>query len=443
MKRILFLIVIIISFSCKKEVNQIDNFNGTRYFLSSSISNPIVSNGILCFQDVEHFDNYYNYLDSLCNSLDLVLDDFDLDSFLLVQESNYSEFISLRSIFSDETEELSNLEEYFSIVYSHDDIKNSILNSDGVVKIGNYYYVLFGPSSYYKIPDNESSLLNVLSNYSKEEFKFVPEVYAVQGVEIISDIKYAKGTSDQYEDYVYPTAHVQFFSCNPYRKALIYEIRAVGNAHWTGNYPVEWTINWGDGTSTNTSTSEFGIIEHVYSTQDDFVITIRSRYADWNNPGDFLEDVFTLNTETYNECSFGYIEDFKTLFTQDNNYSMLAFFSFEPIMTHRENGKNKGKFRAITRCYKFKSSVGKYKKYRANCSVEMDYTFRSEYCALSDSGNESKSKRRKKLRVRAKNKGTSVLKDFFSIQNGENTSQHTAQLPSGTLTCTLKLDPCN
>lgn len=425
--------VTMLTISCKKDF--INDVNAHEMYLSATP--PTVSNGMLYFNDTASFNEYYNYLEELCEAYDDSLLYFDEDSLLLTIESNFEGFTSLRSYFYDETDEIVDFNEFLDVVYSHDEILNSILNQFGEMRIGSKVYVIFGSGDFYEIPSTLNSAIQLLRTKDKKEIEIVHEILNEEGVLLHSDRILMNTTTKkgEYDNYIEPYAPIYRTDCNQFYASIECYLEAFGSAD-TSNYDVEWWIDWGDGTpEINKDITNFDL-EHTYEEENVFNIIVKVRWEDYNNSGEYRFKEFEPKViDTRIACAKYDTDTSQWVVTQDERYAASALLAFK--------GKNgvfdlRSKIVAKTYNWKWNSSKARWEKEKIVSSLAIDYKFRTAECNNLESDVKEKDDKKRKKRIVRKRKWFG----YHSLSNNENYSSHYSEFPNENVHIELLLTPC-
>lgn len=261
----------------------------TKSMLSNrTITPPDEYHNMLWFEDYDHLNEYYDYLNSIANGSD------DVDSTLAMAESILGlNYVSLRStVYKDSLIDREPAYEDWIL----DDVRTSILNSYREVRIGDSIYVNYCGSHYFVFPKDSATILADFRASSKGgHFDSIPWSLMAPSVNMISASSYLIHASPTTvilppPNIITPRSppfYIDFAElptmCNPLSK--IYELRVVDNDAFSFG-TVEWDIDFGDGSSPYTNnTSQRIRIPHTFPAFGTYTISVHAEtaYEDNNN----------------------------------------------------------------------------------------------------------------------------------------------------------------
>lgn len=151
--RFAFILLATILFSCKLEI-QGPITDDKSILTTRTVDLPIVTDGILVFEDSLHFETYYHYLYLLSKS------GGNPDSTLSIEESRLSGFVSLRSDTYLDSIPDHLFETTINSDFVVDIVYKSILNQNYEFAIDNIVYVYTGLNRFYKIVGWDYNAIN-------------------------------------------------------------------------------------------------------------------------------------------------------------------------------------------------------------------------------------------------------------------------------------------
>jgi hypothetical protein len=424
-----FICLILVVSGCQK-----DRFDGGhRFFLNSQVALPAVVNGMLCFDDTTHFNDYYSFIENEVESLDESMEDFDLDSVLFSFESNFDNFLSLRENEYQMTESSDDPHTVISKDFIVDDVLKSILNSNHEVCIGGDVYVFFNQTDIYVIDDGNQSLVNQFQALTKGNSDLLVDHLSHQDVSLISSMHQHLKTSEIGGDEIKTQVEVTISAvdCDPYQKIIKLKVFSFDlNPAQLDAMDVTWEVDYGDG-STETLTGNNLWYIYTYSSDGPFYVKINCEYEDPNNPGEYITEPKNVLVHTIACSTQPASADKWHLNPQVTDYAISAVFNYTP-----EKMFVRSKLHAKTIAWKWHGQQGKWKRYRTSNRVGIEYVKRDrDQCNVIDDGTKTKTPR--KRRTRRVNE-----RARFGIYNHENTSDHTVVFPNQTLSWQLILLPC-
>jgi hypothetical protein len=232
---------------------------------------------MLWFEDWEHLDEYYNYLNTLANSSDFV------DSTLALEELTLAlDYESLKStIYKDSLIDREKAHEDWIM----DDVRTSILNSHREVRIGDSIYVNFSRNHYFVFPKDSSAIQLSFRNAPKGGFyDSIPWSLITPAVTLSSSTAYLIHATPI--ETITPTPPVITLRspidilvdpgmCDPLTAEYTFVLRSV---KYHEGLSSEWIIDFGDGSLPELRSGNNNIIEHTYPDADNYTITIQCEY---------------------------------------------------------------------------------------------------------------------------------------------------------------------
>jgi len=278
---------------------------------------PTVCNGMLCFNDKEEIQDYYEYLDYLISGddSDTTSGCGDIDSVLSVVESNYN-YVSLRSTFL--YDDLNGLEFKAALGndWVSDVVRASILNSNYEFNVGDTVYVKYSANQYYKIPADSTHIIDAFRIANKGEFTdTVPYDLISRCVGLESPLIKIDYSS---ADTTIPSPPINYRSpdlqitveqdrCRPRNVTITLRLQnpTLFPTYELANF---WISDFGDGSlPTTLGYTDRYIKKHLYSSIGEFTITAHAihAYIDDNNVEheDMYEETYKLSTVTIG-CQF-------------------------------------------------------------------------------------------------------------------------------------------
>jgi hypothetical protein len=353
-------------------------------------SMPELIDGILYFEDMEHYESVYDELDGYRG-------DLEEDDYFDLFEANFIGFTSYRTEFNTKW---NLLEGEFShdelmIIYDDeivfDDLQKTLLNEDRLIGIGDEIIYQHAQGEFVTIDKNDEDALNVLMSIDPYADLLDPRTRIVGKTRYDISIVGVTGSASKgihviiedelkYESF----GHVAPVGCEIYRKAFRVDVvrSTFDGSIWDEvNYDVTingmLSINWGDNTNNWFGSYEFpnAFIDHEYSQTGTYDITYTYIFEDADGNNIVLNDIFQVIVSN-DACGEG-VDDID-LSNDDGSWKMLSrawFDSSLPVFGGSKGG-------CYTHAYK---KVGnKWKRRRADIMAKIEINFRhtNNNCAI-------------------------------------------------------------
>jgi hypothetical protein len=211
---------------------------------------PEVNDGILTFNDENHFDDYVDYLSDLIQSSE------NPDSTLNIEEQRFSGFTSLRKSTYKDSLTNSNFTDYINSDFIFDIVIKSIMNLNYEYAIGTSVYVHTGLNQVYKINDWDEATINAFRHSSKGDTLPPVQCYSSKVEKLLDDDYVVIGSTTHNSPPITPRslqvrinrdARFSVSACDTRNKVLTAIFEAFdGNSNTWPPYPGSWLVNWGD-----------------------------------------------------------------------------------------------------------------------------------------------------------------------------------------------------
>jgi len=381
--------------SCKK--NNLINNNNNSISVMDFANMPVVSNGMLVFDDEAHLESYLVYLDSVCKSdTTNPADTFSADAKLDVIEAGLTGFTSLRSSLNASEESFEGngwgtVEAIPERHFLHGRLFHSVFNSQLNVKVGTAIHHLYSKDVSLVIWDGNSTSLghanSLPSNLSLEDVKiefatdqsvtvYNPEYAAVADLTVDYQNKTTADTTWKCK-FTFDRHYEPGGGCNPNRKYKVsYVSLEADGVTSTGIYKngdvLILEINWGDGTVESkfttvqkvTSTPDYLLwgpsaayaFEHTYASVGNKSVTVKVRRPYHTT---YVAEQTNYFNIPYNECG-----DFSLTKKTEWAYTLDGKWALRCISRTHQTIYNWSGFIAETDAYEMRN--GKYRSSKAD-----------------------------------------------------------------------------
>lgn len=437
MNKVIALLMAIVAFqSCKKDLLNQENEKPLPTNRSISNTLPNVKNGILFFNDENHLNRYYEYLEDM-------IDTNDLDSTLEVLESNFL-YNSQRGFFNAKYD-LPNgeftseeIEEMETNDFISDEIFKSIYNEDYEVGIDDKVFIKFDLNHTLMVNSDETGLIDIIRNIEKGSKANAIDLYKeYEGISILCyDIVATKALLEVNENKRYrSTSLIQNIECNTYTKELDLKLtlEQMPDTIWYSQNYI-WNnvvINWGDNTNSTIGPNSTANTTHTYTSLGSKSVTVTYNFTDQS--GDPAQLVDSLTIEVLNGCTTGGGEKWCSDQTSDIKMTAKLWVSHvvpKPNMNRLDLG-------CYTHLYR-KNWKGNWVKAWGRVFTKIDHSnVRAEDCSLY--GSVWVEKLRNWQREVQK---TEEVYDNVYYGNGDIKSWHSVNKNGTYLFLAISYDPC-
>jgi len=278
MKTLMSFLVLLLIMSCAK-LND-DELNNRIHYRSPF--DPDDYHGMLWFDDMNHVQRYYHYLDTLLANPSV----FDIDSMLDIIESNF-DYTSLRqSIFVDPiTDEDTGRA---NMICVPDELRQSIYNNHYSVRIGDSTYFKYSINQvYFMHVDSENLILNFQNAPNGGLEDTIPYSLLYDGVYLDSPVSQLEINSDP-ESVTNPPivprnppfdliAFSRNVKCDPFKEHFEARMKDPDDI-LEPFFRADYTIDFGDGNSDFRDYVDPFSIEHTYAVSGKYTATITAEF---------------------------------------------------------------------------------------------------------------------------------------------------------------------
>ncbi|XZF14171.1 hypothetical protein ACTHGU_20525 [Chitinophagaceae bacterium MMS25-I14] len=363
--------------ACKKETQSTTKRHLTgRARLSGFSDWPTIENGMLSFRDPAHFSEYCDFLDSviITGPGDPDTTGNDPNEILEGVESGLGGFISLRHITEANFQALNevgwdNMESIPEKHFINDISIKSILNADADVKVGDKItHFINKDFAVTMSADDPTSLTNVhglTEAATIDDISHLDPDATKYDIQLLSAVNLLPGNVARTTGYPFHTNCRMAWTpdpCNNPKKVQLdgIQLSVLGQAGIT-ICDAYFNINWGDGTSTNGSTSNQVLsgVTHVYPSIGSYTITINGRATSPITTGNQWDDQLIIHVTVPNGCNYKLQRSW--IGTQYTNNGMNRSFKCKAWIEQWTSpfGVDKHKVGAYTESYLYTSNKWK------------------------------------------------------------------------------------
>ncbi len=281
--------------SCNK---QDDSINGRIHIRTSA--DPNVFHGMLWFDNINHLQRYYYFLDTLLANPNV----FDIDSMLALYEENF-DYTSLRSVlYEDSFTDADTARSTTNCVV--DEVRQSILNEDYSVRVGDSIYFKYSSNQVYFMHMDSSNLIELFRDAPKGgTIDTIPFELLFEGVNLISPTKvlYIDVADSIINPPIIPRsppfimdAALSADNCDPFHIRFEARIRDEGAIIFPFFRIGNFTITFGDGTSDARNNTNNAVFLHTYNSIGLKTAHIHGVFS-WDDHGQTRTEMFDRNLD--------------------------------------------------------------------------------------------------------------------------------------------------
>lgn len=411
-----------------------------------SVSNPILSNDILFFDDREHVNEFHDYLEELVNNSNN--DQFELldsiEGLFIGYESHRTDFEDQHNL---QTGSFSSqeLETIIESDFVRDEVLKTMLNHNRMIGIGDSVYFWRQENVILSFLATKTNLISSLAATPDSV-----DIYGKEGLlDLIGDAQdvnvwwpghYGPPVGDRAvlvvsEDLSYESQPIlQNYNCEVYKKALMVQLNETFFDGYYSSYTIydleesaTLTILWDDDDSTIIENYDGQWIEHTYGDLGDYYPITKLEFFDRNGDSRELRDTSGVGFKVKFACTEDDLHIVQ--YAISGSYQMVSeLFVQHNWIFHQIGGRTSF----------YENNGSGFERERCDLYAKVNGTFRDNDCTIKETKEEYKLKR---LRYDVQADKTKTFKNY-DVMNGDVFSRHYCVKGGLFLEVNLVLNPC-